>query len=54
MDKLRGKALALEGIRLTREINRLVLEIEQIIALARHKMNSSYYMRKENNYPWQR
>lgn len=41
--------LSEEGKRLDKEINRLVTEIEQMIALARHKQNSSYYMRKENN-----
>lgn len=38
-----------EGKILDRKIARLLVEIEMMIALARHKQNSSYYMRKENH-----
>ncbi len=45
----RNEWLIEEGKRLDREIAWGIVQIERLIALARHKRNSSYYMRKEGN-----
>lgn len=45
----RIELLRAEGHRLDLEIARLMVEIEQMIAMAKFKRNSSYFMRKEGN-----